>query len=211
MISDEELVRQMVDGDQNAFEMLVTRYHGPLLSYAAQRLGDREKAKDLVQETFIRLLRHLRTYEELENVRPWLYRVLINLCRDYWRSAGFRSVSMAEEEYEEYPDSSATAETLTEQKETVNEIAACLKGLPEPQGEIIRLRFFHDLKLQEISDLLGIPLSTVKSHLYGGLRKLKRIMERPPDRVIGLVGRRNKRTEKERQESEVKLHESSHR
>ncbi|AWB46009.1 RNA polymerase sigma factor [Paenibacillus sp. CAA11] len=210
MITDDELIRRMAEGDQEAFEMLVTRYHGPLLSYAAQRLGDREKAKDIVQETFIRLLRHLRQQGGLEHVRPWLYRVILNLCRDYWRSAAFRAETMAGGELPEQADPSLSTEAELERWETAGELAASLEALPEPQGDIIRLRFFHDLKLQEIADLLVLPLSTVKSHLYGGLRKLKKIVQPHGPDAHPKVRERNGRKSLDK-ESEVKLHESFHR
>ncbi|WP_223067759.1 RNA polymerase sigma factor [Paenibacillus caui] len=179
MITDEELVKRMVQGEQEAFEMLVTRYHGPLLSYSAQQLNDREKAKDIVQEVFIRLIRHLRLHGELEHVRPWLYKVVLNLCRDYWRSAAFRSETVAHGEMPEHADLDHDVPGILERREMAAEVAACLDSLPEQQGNIIRLRFLQDLKLQEIAELLDIPLSSVKSNLYSGLRKLRRIMERP--------------------------------
>ncbi|NMO97245.1 RNA polymerase sigma factor [Paenibacillus lemnae] len=176
MISDGILTERMAAGDQEAFEMLVTRYHGPLLSYASGQLGDRQKAQDMVQETFLRLIRHLRRHGALEHVKAWLYRVLLNLCRDYWKSSAYRSEGLAGEEFPETADDAAGAQEQLEQQETSSEIAASLEALPDVQQHIISLRFFHDMKLQEISEQLDLPLSTVKTHLYSGLRKLKKVM-----------------------------------
>ncbi|MFH0071024.1 RNA polymerase sigma factor, partial [Peribacillus sp. NPDC056705] len=176
MISDQQLSERMAAGDQEAFEMLVTRYHGPLLSYTTRRLEDSQKAQDIVQETFIRLIRHLKTHGTLEHVRSWLYRVALNLCKDYWKSATFRSEGPAGEDLPDAYDPAPGAEELMEQQETSLEIAASLESLPDIQQEVISLRFFHDLKLQEIADLVDLPLSTVKTHLYNGLRKLKKTL-----------------------------------
>lgn len=176
MISDQQLSERMAAGDQEAFEMLVTRYHGPLLSYTSNQLQDRQKAQDIVQETFVRLIRHLRQHGALEHIRSWLYRVALNQCKDYWKSSAYRSEGLAGEEFPERSDPSAGAEELLERQETSMEIAASLETLPDVQHNIITLRFFHDMKLQEISELLDLPLSTVKTHLYNGLRKLKKLM-----------------------------------
>ncbi|SMF70233.1 RNA polymerase sigma-70 factor, ECF subfamily [Paenibacillus uliginis N3/975] len=224
MISDQQLSERMAAGDQDAFEMLVTRYHGPLLSYTSNQLQDRQKAQDIVQETFIRLIRHLRQHGALEHVRSWLYRVALNQCKDYWKSSAYRSEGLAGEEFPERSDPSAGAEELLERQETSAEIAASLETLPDVQQNIISLRFFHDMKLQEISELLDLPLSTVKTHLYNGLRKLKKLMTvkdsyapaitarsgGPPGGTRGRSGTEDGRQVKQK-ESEVYSHGSSFR
>lgn len=206
MISDQQLAERMAQGEQEAFELLVTRYHGPLLSYITQQLGDRAKAEDLVQETFIRLIRHLERHGALDQLRPWLYKVALNLCRDYWRSASYRSEHAAADEMPEDADPSPGAEELLERQETVEQIAESLEWLPEVQQNIVRMRFFHELKLQEIAEMLEIPLSSVKSHLYGALRKLKRALSKSSEFASSDYGRRIK----QKQESEVYPHEPLH-
>lgn len=179
LISDQLLSERMAAGDQEAFELLVTRYHGPLLSYTSNQLQDRQKAQDIVQETFIRLIRHLRRHGALEHVRSWLYRVALNLCKDYWKSSAYRSEGLAGEEFPERSDPAVGAEELVERQETSLEISAALERLPEVQKNVVSLRFFHDMKLQEIAELLDLPLSTAKTHLYSGLRKLKGLIPMP--------------------------------
>lgn len=206
MISDQQLTERMALGEQEAFELLVTRYHGPLLNYVTQQLKDRSKAEDIVQETFIRLIRHLRQHGGMEQLRAWLYKVALNLCRDYWRSAAFRSEHTAAEDMPEDADPGPGAEELLERQETARQIAATLEHLPDIQQEVVRMRFFHDLKLQEIAELMEIPLSSVKSHLYGALRKLKRVLAKGSDPGLFSppAGRRNQPNK----EKEVPLHES---
>ena len=224
MITDQELSERMAAGDQDAFELLVTRYHGPLFMYIANQLGDRQKAQDIVQETFIRLIRHLRQHGSLEHIRAWLYRVALNMCRDYWKSSAYKSEGLAGDDFPERSDPSAGAEELLEQQETSREIAASLEELPEVQKHIISLRFFHELKLQEISELLDIPLSTIKTNLYSGLKKLKNIMANAdssaaagtakPGGPSGSAGRSSEhasRKSSQSRESEVYTHESSYR
>ncbi|MDN4068146.1 RNA polymerase sigma factor [Paenibacillus sp. FSL R5-0407] len=206
MISDQQLAERMAQGEQEAFELLVTRYHGPLLSYITQQLGDRAKAEDLVQETFIRLIRHLERHGGLDQLRPWLYKVALNLCRDYWRSSAYRSEHAAADEMPEDADPSPGAEELLERQEAVEQIAESLAWLPEVQQDVVRMRFFHELKLQEIAELMDLPLSSVKSHLYGALRKLKRVLTKSSD----YSSPRFRTKLKDKQESEVSSHEPLH-
>ena len=205
MISDQQLAQQMAEGDQGAFELLVTRYHGPLLSYVTQQLRDRAKAEDIVQETFIRLIRHLQRYGELEQLRPWLYKVALNLCRDYWRTACYRSEQTAALEMPEEADPAPSADELLEKQEQAQLVAESLERLPEIQQEVVRMRFFHDLKLQEIAELMDIPLSIVKSHLYGALRKLKRVLAKREEIILSEY-----REPMKKQEREVLQHETLH-
>ncbi|MFD1177143.1 RNA polymerase sigma factor [Paenibacillus puldeungensis] len=206
MISDQQLADRMAQGDQEAFEMLITRYHGPLLSYVTTQLRDRGKAEDIVQETFVRLIRHLKRYGELEQLRPWLYKVALNLCRDYWRSASYRSELTPADELPDDADPSPQAEELLERQETVEQLKESLAWLPEIQQEVVRMRFFHELKLQEIADVLDLPLSSVKSNLYGALRKLKRVLAKTAEFSSFVTGNRPK----SQQESEVPIHETVH-
>lgn len=180
MLTDEQLARKMSEGDQEAFEMLVNRFHGPLLLYAARLVGDREKAKDLVQETFIKLIRHLREQDGLDHVKAWLYRVLMNLCRDYWKSAAAVRERAAGEQMPDKEDPHVNAEEQYLKGETADEIRMLLGELTMMQQQVITLRFYEDMKLQDIAELLNIPLSTAKSSLYAGLRRLKvKILEKP--------------------------------
>lgn len=209
MISDQQLTERMALGEQEAFELLVTRYHGPLLNYVTQQLKDRGKAEDIVQETFIRLIRHLRQNGGMEQLRAWLYKVALNLCRDYWRSAAFRSEHTAAEEMPDGADPAPGAEEMLERQETAKQLASTLEYLPDIQQEVVRMRFFHDLKLQEIAELMDIPLSSVKSHLYGALRKLKRVLAKgsESDSPSPQTGSSNPT----RKDKEVPLHESVYR
>ncbi|WNQ11169.1 RNA polymerase sigma factor [Paenibacillus aurantius] len=182
MLTDEQLVQAMARGDQAAFEAFVHRYHGPLLGYLERTLQDARKAEDLVQEVFLRLIRQLRNGRPPDPVRPWLYKVALNLCRDYWKSPGYRTGSHLVEEPPERMDSEPSVSEIYERQETRKELLETLDELPEVQRHIIVLRFYQELKLQEIAAALEIPLSSIKTHLYTGLKKLqKRLLGRPKE------------------------------
>ncbi|MVP02485.1 RNA polymerase sigma factor [Paenibacillus lutrae] len=173
MLTDEHLVEAMARGDQAAFEAFVYRYHAPLQNYLERMLYDARKAEDLVQEVFVRLLKQLQQHKVPDNIRPWMYRVALNLCRDYWKSLAYRNENHLTAELPETPDLQASVVEIYERQEARKEMIAALRSLPEVQNNIVVLRFFHDLKLQEITEVLDLPLSTTKTHLYSALRKLK--------------------------------------
>ncbi|MFD0712486.1 RNA polymerase sigma factor [Paenibacillus sp. GCM10027626] len=183
-MTDEELLDGMAAGDQASFEALIHRYHAPLSGFLQRHLRDQGRAEDFVQETFLRLIRQLKERKPPDNVQAWLYRVALNLCRDYWKSAHYRNVQTSFAEPPEQRDTTPSVVELAERQETRKEIQHSLDSLPEVQKEIITLRFYQDLKLQDIADIVSLPLGSVKTHLYNGLRKLKSRLR--PDQAAGI-------------------------
>lgn len=174
MVTDEQLAERMAEGDQVAFEMFVHRYHGPLLSYLDRMLRNPQKAEDFVQETFVRLIRQLRRGPVPEKLKPWIYRVAKNLCCDYWRSAESRSNVLISGTLPDRADPLSSVVDIYERQETRKELLQALDSLSEAQRAIVILRFFQDLKLQDIAEVMDMSLSAVKSSLYQSLKKLKR-------------------------------------
>jgi RNA polymerase sigma factor (sigma-70 family) len=179
-LNDDELVIGMARGDQACFEAFVHRYHGPLSGYLQRQLRDPGKAEDVAQETFLRLIRQLKEGKLPDNVQAWLYRVAINLCRDYWKSAQYKTEKNRPAELPERKDDRPSVVELAERQETRKEILASMNELPEVQRDIITLRFYQDLKLQDIASVLEIPLGSVKTHLYKGLKRLQSKLLKPP-------------------------------
>lgn len=182
MISDEQLLEQMADGNQAAFEAFVHRYHAPIHQYIERLLKDSKKAEDVVQETFIRLIKQLQQKKIPTYPKAWLYRVASNLCRDYWRSAQYRSEGTAKEELPETVDQQASVLEIYERQETRKEVLASLTALSEAQQQIVTLRFYQDMKLKEIAEILDIPLGTVKSNLFHALKKLKGVLSKEAEK-----------------------------
>ncbi|WP_078379206.1 RNA polymerase sigma factor [Sutcliffiella halmapala] len=178
MISDEQLLEQMANGDQAAFEAFIHRYHAPIHQYIERLLKDQKKAEDIVQETFIRLLKQLQQKKIPTYPKAWLYRVASNLCRDYWRSAQYRSEGTAKDEMPVTVDQQSSVIEIYERQETRKEVLASLNTLSESQQQIVTLRFYQDMKLKEIAEILDIPLGTVKSNLFHALKKLKGVLSK---------------------------------
>src|SRR5436309_14311150 len=95
-MTDAELVAHAVAGDVGAFEGLVARHHAACLRFAAHMLGDRIEAEDVVQETLLRAYRSLGRYQERQQFRPWLFRILVNRCRTAVRRKGVQRLRTAD-------------------------------------------------------------------------------------------------------------------
>lgn len=189
MISDDDLVQAMAMGDQAAFEAFVHRYHGPLYGYLERMLQQRSTAEDMVQELFIRLIRQLQTGGPPRQIRAWMYRVASNLCRDYWRSASYRK----EQQMADPPDRKDVSASVTdfyERQETRKEILEQLNRLSDIQRTVVILRFYQDLRLKDIAEILEIPLSTAKTHLYTAMNRLKKGFDQTGRRDYGVYAGR---------------------
>lgn len=178
MVTDEQLIKSYQQGNAGAFEAFVHRYHGPLLGFLLRTVKDAAKAEDFTQETFIRLMKQVKTGEIPDQIKPWMYRVAVNMCRDYWRSARYRTGKNGIDELPEVKDPNPTVVEIYEKQEVRKEVIDALDELPEVLREIIILRFYQDLKLSEIAETLEMPVNTVKTNLYKGLKYLKKCLSK---------------------------------
>ncbi len=163
-------------GDSRALGELVERYHAPLRRFFAQLLTwDRTAADDLVQETFVRLLRQ-RSYSPERPFRPWLFAVASNLAKNHWLRQGREPAALGsnfDEAVANLEETSPGPEERAQAKDELGRIGQALARLPEEYRLTLVLRFSQDLQLSEIANVLGIPLGTVKSRLSVGARKLR--------------------------------------
>ena len=176
MLTDEELFRAWQHGDAGALETLVQRYHAPVLAHLYRVLADPHLAEDLVQETFIRLIRDAQSYRYPRPFRPWLYAIAHHLACNYHTSAYARRVepraelpAMASRE----PD---PAEWF-EHWERHYHLRKALTQLSLEQREVLSLRFGQELSIQETATILSIPPGTVKSRTFTALRLLRASLE----------------------------------
>ena len=147
------------------------------LAYGQVR--EREAALDIVQEAIAKALDKAHTLREPRYLKPWFYRILINECMDYFRRN--KNVISMEETFD------LRAEPELDPGERVD-LYEALARLDERERLVIQLRFFEDMKLEEISRATGTNLSTVKTRLYSGLRKLKVLTGEEVDEDEGDAG-----------------------
>jgi RNA polymerase sigma-70 factor (ECF subfamily) len=170
--SDQQLAARIRSGDGEALAQLVERYHGPLVGYLYRMTGGQAAlADDLCQETFVRVLKGITGYRGGSSVKTWLYSIATNLARDYFRSASTRR-DRPLMDVERLPDDGDLEHTVIDAQDAVL-IVRALAELPEHQRETIVLRFYQDLSLADIAEVLNVPTGTVKSRLSLGLQRLK--------------------------------------
>lgn len=174
--TDEHLMHACQQGRMEAFTTLVERYHSPLLGYLYRLSGrDRPLAEDLVQETFLRVVAAIHQYRFPRPFKPWLYAIATNLVRDHYKKAESRyNETAVSDSWRD--DAPSPAEAVLMQDET-HRIEVALLHLPLTHRETIILRYYQDLSLQEIADVLQIPTGTVKSRLSIGLKRLKELLD----------------------------------
>ena len=180
--TDEELVARTVAGDADSFNQLILRWERPIYALAYRVIGREEDARDVAQETFLRAFRALGGFKGQAKFSSWLYRITLNLCRDWIRRERRAPVSQAPEgvdliEMASAAEPTESVEDLVSRRELSRAVARAMATLPEEQRTAIVLKEYHGLTFQEIADLLDCPLSTVKTRLYQGLTVLRRQLE----------------------------------
>lgn len=182
--TDEELVALANAGDMDSFNQLVTRWERPIYALAYRTLRREDDARDVVQEAFLRAFRGLRNFRGDAKFSSWLYRITLNLCRDWMRKERRTPIAQMPEGVDAMDVADAHAspdesvEELVARRELSAAVAQAMAELPEDQRTAILLKEYHGLTFQEIADMLDCPLSTVKTRLYQGLSVLRRRLER---------------------------------
>lgn len=176
---DSQLMSDVQRGCLESFEELVRRYREPLVRVAASKLGDRAWAEDVVQETFLAVYAARRTYNAQFSFRTWLWTILLNLCRRQLKRRGRagsqvlsvgvmwdRTVANLE------PATTETGLTTLLRIERQERVAALLDQLPEADADALRLRFYGELKFEEIAEAMNSSVSGAKQRVRRGLQAL---------------------------------------
>jgi RNA polymerase sigma-70 factor (ECF subfamily) len=177
----EELMVRIAEGDEDAFETLVTRHQTSILNLIYRFIGDRAQSKDLAQEVFIRVWQSAKSYEPKAKFTTWIYRITANLCFNELKSARRRkwfSFYQSDEDggrtiEETLADSAPSEEDLLLEKEQSRQISDALQSLPDNQKMAIILKRYDDLSYQEIAQIIGCSVSAVESLLVRAKRALQ--------------------------------------
>jgi RNA polymerase sigma-70 factor (ECF subfamily) len=188
--TDEELVARSIRGDTDSFNELILRWERALNVLAYRTIGREADARDVCQETFLRAFRALPGFRGQAKFSSWLYRIALNLCRDWMRRERRAAVLQFPEDVDPIEQAAATEpsesiEDLVARKDLTRIVERVMARLPEEQRTAIVLKEYHGLTFQEIADIVGCPLSTVKTRLYQGLVVLRR--ELAKDGAMGLA------------------------
>jgi RNA polymerase sigma-70 factor (ECF subfamily) len=188
------LVRRAQAGDRDALSTLVQSQQTYVYSIAMSLMHNPADAADMTQEAFIRLMRSLGTYRAETKFTTWLYRLVTNICLDGLRRRG-RSIDSldAPSSGQGGEDAQTSGERLAdtdrwtqpeqelELRESATEVRAALISLPASQRLALTLHYFEDLRYEDIADVMGLPLNTVKSHIRRGKERLALVLSSPAE------------------------------
>ena len=188
--TDEELVARSIGGDAQSFNELMLRWERPIYALAYRTIGREEEARDVCQETFLRAFRALPAFRGQSKFSSWLYRIALNLCRDWMRKERRTPVVQAPEDVDllemaASAEPSESIEDLVARHDLTRAVGRVMALLPDEQRTAIILKEYHGLTFQEIADLVGCPLSTVKTRLYQGLTVLRRELAKNEKTMVG--------------------------
>ncbi|MBD0326112.1 MAG: sigma-70 family RNA polymerase sigma factor [Pyrinomonadaceae bacterium] len=170
-VADCDLVTRAIAGREDGFEELVRRYQRPIAAYVYRMVGDYDAALDLTQEVFIKVYGSLARYRSEYKFSTWIYKIAHNAAVDHLRRNSTREQSLIKQtdgEQYDLPIESGrlSPEQESEKAERRAEIEAVVRQLPSAYRELILLRHSHDLSYDEIADVTGLPLGTVKNRLF---------------------------------------------
>ena len=181
--ADEDLMVRYQRGEVRAFEVLLGRHRKPVFNFILRYVGDKETAEDLLQETFMRVIKGAEAYKRQAKFTTWLYTIARNLCVDQTRRRKHRRhasldapMSSSEESgtlLDIIPGNEMMSDRKSVNKELHETMQRAIAGLSEDQREVFLMREFLDMPFKQIADVVGVPENTVKSRMRYALEKLR--------------------------------------
>lgn len=181
--SDEDLMVRYQGGEVRAFEILLGRHRKPVFNFILRYVGDKETAEDLLQETFMRVIKGAEAYKRQAKFTTWLYTIARNLCVDQTRRRKHRKHASLDAPMSSDEDSGTLLDVVSgnemgSDRKTVNKqlhqkMSKAIDSLGEEQREVFMMREFLDMPFKQIADVVGVPENTVKSRMRYALEKLR--------------------------------------
>ena len=166
-VTDEELMLQVRDGAGETLGVLFERYHVPLYNFYTKLTGDRALSEDLVQEVFLRILRHRQTFRQGTPFRAWIYQIARNARIDHFRK------SRPQVPFEPEMAPAVAAGDPAQQQQESEMLHRALMELPEEKRELLVLCRFQELPYEEVARLVGCGVPTVKVRIHRALQELR--------------------------------------
>jgi RNA polymerase sigma-70 factor, ECF subfamily len=181
--ADEDLMVAYQKGEVRAFEILLHRHRKPVFNFILRYVGDKETAEDLLQETFMRVIKGADAYKRQAKFTTWLYTIARNLCVDQTRRRKHRKHASLDAPMQVAEDSGTLLDVIpsnemaTDRKNVNKELHETMQraiaSLSEDQREVFLMREFLDLPFKQIAEVVGVPENTVKSRMRYALEKLR--------------------------------------
>lgn len=170
---DPELLERFKRGDKEAFNELIFRHQRAIYSLAYRIIGDEKEAREITQQVFVNAYRGLLRFKEKSEVKTWLYRITINLCKNYFRSNPCkREVDL--EDLNLSQTETPLSQLLKEEEKM--RLKMMLDSLPEKQRITLILRIYQELSYKEIASIMKSAEGTVKANIFHGLKRLRSML-----------------------------------
>ena len=170
-MEDKELIYKIQHGEKELLEVLIQNYYDDIYRLCYYKTGNASISYDLTQETFLKLIKYIGTYNHRGKFKSYLITIAMNVCNTYFDN---NKVDLEElDDNQTYKENNSNELSRIEQK---NSIDKALRMLPENQKEVIVLRYYEDLKIKDISKILDEKVPTIKSRLKQGIEKLSRYL-----------------------------------
>ena len=183
VLSDAILVKNYVSGDEGALAALIERHQAKIYNFIYSKIQDRDLSDDIFQDTFIKVIKTLKTksYNEEGKFLPWVMRIAHNLVVDYFRKTKKMPMQRDSGEYSVFSflfESSPNIESqmITEQVEL--DLTRLIDELPDDQKEVLVMRIYQDMSFKEISDLTGVSINTALGRMRYALMNLRKVIEK---------------------------------
>ncbi len=182
---DEVLVRRCQEDDRDAFDLLTLRYQDEIYRLAVRMINDRERARDIAQESFLRAFRAIKNFRGHSTFSTWIYRITLNLCYNERHSrrramaASTFSLNATGEDDEgamELPDQSREPAGRAVTEELSRKIFEAVDSLDESHRTVVILRDMNDRSYQDIAEILSCPVGTVRSRLHRARMELRELL-----------------------------------
>jgi RNA polymerase sigma-70 factor (ECF subfamily) len=180
---DALLVKKYVAGDENALAILIKRHQSKIFGFIYSKLPDRDLADDIFQDTFVKVIKTLKSnsYNEEGKFLPWVMRIASNLIIDHFRRNKKMPMLRETEEFSIFcilKDSSPNIEKQMITSQVEEDLRKIIKELPEDQREVLIMRMYQDLSFKEISDLTGVSINTALGRMRYALMNIRKVIDK---------------------------------
>jgi RNA polymerase sigma-70 factor (ECF subfamily) len=182
LLDDAEVIKKVLAGQQDLFGLILDRYQRPIFNFIYRFYGNYDLAEELTQETFLRCYQFLKSYDPKRKFSTWLYTVAKNLCIDHLKKKKGREISLDQslpfvERQVAGRSSEADPQTLCLRRREDDTLLRAIGKLEASRRVVLILSYFQGLSYQEISEALGVPVSTVKIRIFRAKKALLAIMK----------------------------------
>ncbi len=182
-LPDALLVRNYVEGDENALTILINRHQSKIFGFIYSKIADRDISNDIFQDTFIKVIKTLksRAYNEEGKFLPWVMRIAHNLIIDHYRKNKKMPMFRETEEFSIFSimsDDSLTIENKIIQEQVEIDLKKLIEELPADQKEVLIMRMYQDMSFKEISEITGVSINTALGRMRYALMTLRKVIDK---------------------------------